>query len=119
MYGATVTPMPSKLTPELDPEGLLFAVQVAEDLVGLDDLLLRGAAIDGELVHPGGDLLLQASDSLHEELVEDGPGDGEELHALEEGGPLVVGLVHDAANEREPGQLAIEVDLGRIQVEFR
>ena len=89
----------------------MAALELAHDGIALGDLLLRRAAVDGALLHPGGDLLLQAADALHEELVEVRGRDGEELHALEQRLALVLGLVQHAAVEREPGELAVEVQL--------
>ena len=75
-------------------------------------------AVDRELVDTGGNLLLEAADALHEELVEDRARDREELHPLEQRGSLVLSLVKDSLDEREPGQLPIEVVLGRVEIDI-
>ncbi len=77
------------------------------------ELLLRCAAIDGELMNIGRDLLLQTADPLHEELVQVRAGDGEKLHPFEQRVALVLRLVEHTAIECEPGQLSIEVKLVR------
>ncbi len=103
---------------KLHPETLLFGGQGADDLVRLLDLLNRGAAVDRELVNAGCHLLLEAADALHEELVENRASDGDELHTLEQGGSTVLGFVKDALDEREPGQLSVEVLLRRIEIDL-
>ena len=66
--------------------------------------------------HARGGLQLQAADALHEELVDVRAGDGQELDALEQRVAVVLGLGEHAAVEVEPGELAIEVQLGAGQV---
>ena len=61
-------------------------------------------------MHAGADLLLEAADPLHEELVEIGVHDRQELDPLEQRGARILGLVQDTSIEAEPGQLAIEVE---------
>ena len=86
--------------------------QAADGLVAVLDLARGRAAVDGDLLHAGLDLLLEAADALHEELVEVRGGDGQKLHALEQRRALVLRLVQHAAVEGEPGQFAIEVEGG-------
>ena len=83
----------------------------------LGDLLLGRAAVDGQAVHAGADLLLEAADPLHEELVEIAADDRQELDALEQRRARVARLVQHAAIELEPGQLAVQVELGRAQID--
>ena len=52
-----------------------------------------------QVVHAGADLLLEAADPLHEELVEIGADDREELDPLEQRGARVLGLVQHAPVE--------------------
>jgi hypothetical protein len=92
-------------------------VERPDELVGLLDLLHRRPAIHRELVHPGRHLLLEAANALHEELVEDRARDREELHPLEQRGSAVLRLVQNTFNEGQPGQLPIEVVLGRVQID--
>ena len=93
------------------PQGALAALEVAHDGIRGGDLLGRRAAVDGALLQPGDDLLLQAADALHEELVEVRGRDGEELDALEQRRALVLGLVQHAVVEREPRELPVEVQI--------
>jgi hypothetical protein len=52
--------------------------------------------------------------ALHEEFVEVGGEDGEELGALEEWSALVEGLGEDALVEVEPADIAVDPDLGEF-----
>ena len=54
-----------------------------DHVVRFPNLLHRAPAVWRELVHPGGHLLLEAADALHEELIENRPGDRDEFHPLE------------------------------------
>ena len=92
---------------------LLASLDPGDDLLGLVNLLLRRASVDGELLYAGTHLLLEPADALHEELVQVRAHDGQELHALQKGGSLVLGLIQDAAVELEPGELAVQVQ-GRV-----
>jgi hypothetical protein len=83
------------------------------------DLLLRRAAVDGQVLDPGADLLLQAADPLHEEFVEVGVDDRQELDALEQRRARVLRLVQNTAVEGKPGELAVQVKLGGAQVDRR
>ena len=111
-------PDAGELFSKLEPEALLFDVDRADHLLCLPDLLRGRTPVDGEFVHSGSDLLLQAADALHEELVEVRGGDRQELHTLEQRGSFVVRLVQDTVVEGQPGQLAVEVVLWRIEVEL-
>src|SRR5262249_48201156 len=57
----------------------------------------------------GLDLLLDAADADHEELVQVGAEDGQELEALQKGHLRVLGLFEYAAVELQPAQLPVEV----------
>ena len=48
--------------------------------------------------------------------VEVGAGDRDELDALEERPALVLGLVEHARVEAEPGELAVEQELGPLEI---
>ena len=67
-------------------------------------------------VDPGVDLVVQARDAHHEELVEVRGVDREELDALEQRRRLVLGQLEHAVVEVEPGQLAVHVQLGRVEL---
>ena len=72
--------------------------------------LLEGVLpVGGNVLDPGPDLLQQRRDPHHEELVEIGADDGEELHPLEQGVVGVVGLREHALVELEPAQFAVQV----------
>src|SRR5262249_49159372 len=80
---------------------------LADDL--LEDLFDRhavgaGAEGDAEL-----DLLLDAADADHEELVEVGLEDGEEFQALQQRNVRALGLLEHAAVELQPAQLTVEI----------
>ena len=107
-----------ELVLKLNPETLLLGRDGADDVVRFPDLLSRGTAIDRELVNAGGHLLLEATDALHEEFIENRTGDRDELHTLEQRGSAVFGLVKDSLDEREPGQLAVQVLLGRVEIDL-
>ena len=62
-----------------------------------------------DVLDAGAILLQQRRDAHHEELVEVGADDGEELDALEQGMVAVQRLVEDPLIELEPAQLAIDV----------
>jgi len=91
-------------------------LHLAHQLVALADLLPRREAVDRELLDAGDHLLLEASDALHDEAVEVGAGDRDELDALEKRPALVLGLVEHARVEAEPGELAVEQELGPFEI---
>ncbi len=76
-------------------------------------LLVGGPAVGGAGDLAGLDLLAQAGDPDLEELVEVAGEDGQELDPLEQRVALVARLVEHAGVELEPGQLAVEVRVGR------
>ena len=97
-------------------------VQTAVDLVGhargrsadaFELLLDRHAVGAGAVGDAGLHFLLQAADADHEEFVEVGLEDGEELQAFQQRHVWVLGLLQDAAVEFQPTQLAVEIE-GRI-----
>src|SRR6266851_7150635 len=81
--------------------------------IAFDDLLRWRAPVDRELLDAGSGLLLQAADPFHEELVKIGGGDREKFEPLEQWVALVLRFGENPAVECEPGQLAVEVELGR------
>ena len=83
------------------------------------DLLGGRAPIHRELVQTGGQQLLQATDPFHEELIQIATDDGQEFDPLEQGRAWVPCLVQDPAVESEPGQLAVQVVLGVVQIDLR
>ncbi len=68
----------------------------------------RRQAVGPAGVDPGVDLVVDAGDADHEELVQVGDEDREELQALDQRQRLVLGELQDAVVEVEPRQLAID-----------
>ena len=78
------------------------AVRMRGERLGGREAVVRGLDdLRGELVE-------EAGDADHEELVEVRLADREELEPLEERPALVVGLLEDALVEGEPGELAVQ-----------
>jgi len=75
----------------------------------LAPLLAGRPAVDRGVGDAGVDLLFQAADPLHEELVEVPREQAEKPHALEEWRSLVERLVEDASLELEVAQLTVQV----------
>ncbi len=73
-------------------------------------LLIGGLAVDRHLFDAGAEFLQDGGDAHHEELVEVGAGDGEELDALEQRVRRILRLREDALVERQPAQLAVDVE---------
>ncbi len=89
---------------------------IAADLVQR----LRGPApVLQRLVDPGLDLVVQAGDADHEELVEVRGRDRAELEPLEQRHRVVLGELEHARVELQPGELAVEEQRGRVEVELR
>ncbi len=75
------------------------------------ELLLDGHVVGAGAVGDAGlHFLLQAADADHEELVEVGLEDGQELEAFQERHGRVLGLFEDAPVELQPAQLAVDVE---------
>ena len=70
-------------------------------------------------VDPRLDLVVQAGDPDHEELVEVGLVDRAELDPLQQRHRRVLGELQDALVEVEPGELAVEVERGVLEVDRR
>ena len=95
--------------PELQAVG--FAGDVGEHIV-------RGAADVRRHGESGEDAALEARDAHHEELVEVAREDREEVRALEDRQPLILGQFEHALVEREPAELAVEIAVvGQLRVE--
>ena len=75
-----------------------------------------GVRPSGPGSHAGVELLVQAGDADHEELVEVRAEDRRELQPLEERLVGLLGELEHALVEREPGELAVEVELGIVEV---
>ena len=87
----------------------MAVVELADPLGDPAQRLGWGEAVRAAGVDPGVDLVVHAGDADHEELVEVGDEDGEELHPLHQRQRLVAGELEDAVVELEPGQLAVDV----------
>ena len=74
------------------------------------ELLLGRQPVGRDVLAVGAHLLLQHRHANHEELVEVGPDDGEELDAFEDRVPAVARLVEHPLVEREPAELAVEIE---------
>ncbi len=97
--------------PQLVPEEAHRLARVAvHDLADRLQLLGRGEAVRAALRDRRFELLVEARDPDHEELVEVGVKDREELHPFEERPARIERLFEHAAVERQPGNLAIEVE---------
>ena len=81
-----------------------------------DELLLGVQAVGRHVLDAGAELLQQRRDPHHEELVEVGAGDAEELDALEQRMRRVLRLREDALVERQPAQLAVDVQRRIVEV---
>ena len=93
--------------------------QVAHYRQAFAQLLLRAATVHRQFPHPRPDLLLEAADALHEELVQIGADDGQEFHPLQQGNALVLSLVQHPPVERQPGQLAVQIPFGGFGIDRR
>jgi hypothetical protein len=80
-----------------------------------DDRLKRREAVGLARVDPRVDLVVQAGDADHRELVEVRREDREELRPLEQRRALVLGQLEHALVEVEPRQLAVRVELVRVE----
>ena len=93
-------------------------LDLVDDAVGFLDLFLGRAAVHRSQLDARCPLLLEAADALHEEFVDIGTDDGDELDPLEQRVVLVLGLGQHALVEFEPRKLAVEVVLRIVQLEL-
>ena len=98
------------------PLARLARAQLARSLGDPLDRLRRRQPVRLAGVDAGVHLVVQARDAHHHELVEIGRVDGEELHPLEQGRLLVLGQLEHPLVEVQPRQLAVGVELGRVEV---
>ena len=107
--------MPSarQLRPQLvHPHARLLGHLVAGAGANHLELFVGAEAVDRRVVDAGAELLEQGRDPHHEELVEVGGRDGQELDALEQRVRGVGGLGQHAAVELEPAELPIDIESG-------
>ena len=108
--------VPTQELEQLEIGGPDLARERAHERHAFVDLLFGRAAVDGQVLDPGADLLLEAADPLHEELVEIGIDDRQELDALEQRRARVLGLVQNTTVEGKPGELAVQIEFGGAQI---
>ena len=106
----------AKLRAQLLVDIALRALLLPHDLVTRGDLFLRRASIDGLDRHASAQLLLEPANALHEELIEVGADDGQELEPLQQRVSRVLGLVQHTAVELQPGELTVQVQRGIVQI---
>ncbi len=102
---------------EIDPA--LGPLERGDHRAAILQLPTGGPAVDRQLLNPRPDLLLEAADPLHEELVHVGIGDCQELGPLQQRAAVVAGLVEHPEIELEPRQLAAEVEVRRTKIDRR
>ena len=87
-------------------------LQLVGVLGNLLHLLLGAQTGGGGHGQPGGDAALQAGHAHHEELVEVGSDDGQEVQALQQVQVRILRQLQHAGVEVEPAALAVEETLG-------
>ena len=90
------------------------AVELEHARLDRVDLLARGEAVGAARVDPGVELVEEAGDPDHEELVEVGGVDRAEADPLQQRHLGVLGEFEHPLVEVEPGELAIEVESGIV-----
>ena len=75
-----------------------------------------GQAIEGKFRYAGGNLLLEAGDAHHEELIQVGADDRQKFDPLEQWIALIPGLFQDAAEKLQLAEFAVEIHLRTIQI---
>ena len=78
----------------------------------------RRQTVRAAVAEAGVDLIVQAGDADHEELVEVAGEDRRELQALEQRQVGLLGELEHAPVELDPGQLAVVVQRGVVEVEL-
>ena len=81
------------------------------------ELLARGVAVGRHVLDAGAEAPHRRGHADHEELVEVGAGDGEELHPLEERLAGVLRLGEHALVELEPAELAVDVERRVLEID--
>ena len=79
------------------------------------ELLFGRQAVGRDVFAVRAHLFLQHGDANHEELVEVGADDGEELDAFEDRVPAIARLVEDPFVEGQPAELAVQIERRRIE----
>ncbi len=94
----------------------LSLLEAPDVRVAFRDLLARRAPIGRHLLHPGDHLLLEAADPLHEKFIQVGSGNRQKFEPLKQRVAPIVGLGQHPPVKRQPGQLAVEIELRTVQV---
>jgi hypothetical protein len=81
------------------------------------ELLARGVAVGCHVFDAGPEPAHRGGDADHEELVEVGAGDRQELHPLEQRMALVLRLREHALVELEPAQLPVDVERRVLEID--
>src|SRR6185437_15986325 len=95
---------------------VLLGNEAGGTLVNGGELLLERQAIGRERARAQLEQLFEARHADLEELIEVARGDTEEAQPLEQRHRLVEGLREHPAVELEEGQLAVEVEAGRLEI---
>jgi hypothetical protein len=93
---------------EVHEAGVLVFHQLAHAFADSGQLLGGGHAGGVGAGHAFIEQDVQTADADHEEFVQVGAGDGQELQSLQRRQRLVAGLVENALVELQPGELAVE-----------
>jgi hypothetical protein len=99
------------------PAGGLIPLHAQRPLPHGRQLLADREAVDRHRLQPRAPLLEQRRDPHHEELVEVGADDGEELDPFEKGVIPVESLIEDPLVERQPAELAVAMQARIVEVE--
>ena len=102
--------------PQLVPHRRLILQHLPRALPHRFELLLGVVAVRRDVFDLLANLLQRRRDANHEELVEVGRGDGEELDPLEQRMRLVPRLCEHPLVELQPAELAIDVERRVLQV---
>ena len=70
-------------------------------------------------MNPGTDQLFQSADTLHEKFIQVRAENRHKLDAIKQGGFRVLRLGKHATIKLEPGQFPVQIQVGRIKIEFR
>ena len=117
--GLDPDPVLGQRGPQLVVEARASGARVCSRTARADrrDRLRRAAAVLARLVDARVDLVLQAGDADHEELVQVARVDRAELQPLQQRDRVVLGELQDAVVELQPRQLAVEVQRRVVEVD--
>ena len=101
------------------PAGGLLPQHLRRPLAHGVELLADRQTIDRHRFQTGAALLEQRGDANHEELVQIGADDGQELHAFQQRMVTVERLVENTLVEGQPAQLAVAVETRIAEVDGR